>query len=183
MSEFITRLTKSHEVRDGVFVLPKQPSLKLLESADVFTAQDFGQAGIDAGKSSNYGQGVMREIALQMVTAEAYNPVLINGRESNLIERGMPEFDLYYEIFYLMKNPDLIKQGSRNQLLLSTQLVHDVWEVGEGRMEPEGIPRLGKVGHKVVTMLFIEELRAREEAEGELTYSEDIDSHHALRAL
>ncbi len=165
MAEFTTHLTSSHEVRDGVFVLKSQPSLGLLESASVFTAQDFGQAGIDAGKTSNYGQGVMRDIALQMVTSVADNPVYINGKETNLIERGMPEFELYYEIFYLMNNPDLIKQGSRNQLLLSTQLVHDVWEVGEGRMEPYGIPRLGKVGHKIVTMLFIEELRAREEAE------------------
>lgn len=98
----------------------------------------------------------MRDIALRRYSASL---------ESGWITRGMPEFDQYYEIFYLMNNPDLVKQGSRNKLLLSTKLVHDVWRGGEGDRVPENTPLFGKVGHRVISMLFQEEALARQELE------------------
>ena len=144
-------------VRAGVFIVDKEPSEGLLASGDFITATDFGKAGVDAGKSTNYGQGVMRDIALQMVGIEAENRYTVNGEPGNWIVRGTPEYELYYRIFYMMNNPDLIKRGSRNRLLLGTQLVHDVWQAGEGRFPKEGVPLLGKVGLRIVSMLFEDE--------------------------
>jgi hypothetical protein len=147
-------------VRSGVFITNKRPPESLLETGSYITAREFGQAGLDAGKSENYGQGVMRDIALQMVTIEGENLVSVNG-EGGWIIRGTPEYDLYWRLFHLMCNPEEIKQGSRNRLLLGTQLVHDVWLAGEGLFPPENVPMLGKVGRRIVSMLFMEEIQAR----------------------
>jgi hypothetical protein len=148
------------EVRSGVFITNKQPPESLLDIGSYITAREFGQAGLDAGKSENYGQGVMRDIALQMVTIEGENLVSVNG-EGEWIIRGTLEYDLYWRVFHLMCNPEEIKQGSRNRLLLGAQLVHDVWLAGEGLFPPEDVPILGKVGRRVVSMLFMEEIQAR----------------------
>lgn len=131
-------------VCEGVHILNEVPPQPIV-SVDVLTAQDFGRAGIDADKTENYGHGVMRDIALRMVGIEA---------PSRFIVRGTPEFDLYYRIFYIMNNPDMVKQGSRNKLLLDTQLVHDIWRVGEGDTPSRELPQFGKVGHRIISMLF-----------------------------
>lgn len=139
------------------------PSKKIFNSIEAsgqyLTASDFGQAGVEAGKTENYGQGVMCDIALEMVGIDSGKQWLL---------RGTPERNLFDKVFYTMKNPDLIKKGSRNRLLLGTQLVHDVWSAGEGITPADRLPQLGKVGHRVVSMLFMEEIRAKAFAEQDI---------------
>lgn len=143
------------QVRTGVFLLEKPPVEALLATNNYFNADAFGDAGERAGKTANYGQGVMRDIALQMVGIEAENLYSVDGNDGYLLQ-GTPEHELYYEIYRLMNNPDTIRQGSRDRLLLGRQLVHDVWALGRGSelVAPESTPRLGKVGQRVVSMLF-----------------------------
>lgn len=124
-------------------------------SGEFLTATDFGRAGVDAGKSINYGQGVMRDIALQMVGLEASQVFAVNGKGRYLLA-GTDEYELAQTITMAMVNPDLIKHGSRNRLLLETGLVYEVWRAGEGHPPVDyDVPRLGKVGHKVVSMVML----------------------------
>lgn len=169
MSEFDTpkphNLVTIEEVCRQTYILNRPAPASLTDSGDFLTARDFGRAGIDAQKTENYGQGVMRDIALQMVGIEAENRWTVNGKEGNWIVRGTPEYDLHWRIFYLMNNPEMVKAGSRNRLLLGTQLVYDVWRAGEGMMPSTDLPLLGKVGRRVVSMLFQEEQEAKRLAE------------------
>ena len=66
---------------------------------------------------------------------------------------GTPEHKLYWKVRQLMDNPDKIKKGSRARLLLGRQLVHETWAAGEGSqlLRMEEVPRLGKVGQRVVS--------------------------------
>tara|TARA_B100001146_G_scaffold222172_1_gene234072 strand:- start:604 stop:1098 length:495 start_codon:yes stop_codon:yes gene_type:complete len=143
------------EVRKGVFIADQPIPAEIKELPGFFIAQQFGVAGERAGKTQNYGQGVMRDIALQMVGLEATERFTVDGKGSYLM-RGTEDYDLHWQIFYLMNNPDMIKRGSRRQLLLADQLVHDVWARGEGSQltGDEPLPVLGKVGHRIVSMLF-----------------------------
>ncbi len=149
---------------------PPADVLREVEALGGFiTSQDFGRAGIDAGKTSNYGQGVMRDIALEMVGIDAEQTYSINGRSGYLLS-GTPERERHDTIFYIMSNPDLTKRGSRQRLLLESVLVYDVWRAGEGYPPREyDVPRLGKVGHKIVSMVmlfqpdFVEQRLASEE--------------------
>ena len=78
---------------------------------------------------------------------------------------------IFYLFFFMMNNPDLIKTGSRHRLALSTQLVYDVWRAGEGIKpfnQDEALPQFGKVGHKIISMLFAEEREALREHYAEL---------------
>lgn len=144
------------QVRTGVFLLDQPPQDTLLQTENYFTATHFGVAGEQAGKTSNYGQGVMRDIALQMVTIEGENVFSVNGFDGYVM-RGTPEYDLHQEISQLMNNPDKIKNGSRDLLLLGRQLVHDVWATGLGSevVKADKVPVLGKVGHRIVSQLFV----------------------------
>lgn len=116
------------------------------------TATQFGVAAEVAGKSANYGQGVMRDIALQMVGIEADTTYTINGIGGYLMS-GTPEHRLYWELRQMMDNPFKIKEGSRARLLLGRQLVHDTWAAGEGSelLHMDVVPKLGKVGQRVVS--------------------------------
>ncbi|OJU87764.1 hypothetical protein BGO17_02120 [Candidatus Saccharibacteria bacterium 49-20] len=140
------------QVRSGVFVANQLPPEELVGSGEYVTAAQFGVAGERAGKSANYGQGVMRDIALQMVGIEADTTYTINGVGGYLMA-GTPEHKLYWKVRQLMDNPDKIKKGSRARLLLGRQLVHETWAAGEGSqlLRMEEVPRLGKVGQRVVS--------------------------------
>ncbi len=134
---------------------PPADLLRRIEaSGDFLTATDFGRAGVDAGKTANYGHGVMRDIALSMVGIDAREVYTVNGRGRYLV-RGTAPYDLHFDVFYTMNNPDLISHGSKNRLLLSTNLVHDIWRAGEGYPGPGyEIPRFAKVGHRVISSVI-----------------------------
>lgn len=140
------------QVRSGVFVLNRAPTDEILRNGEYVTATQFGVAAEVAGKSANYGQGVMRDIALQMVGIEADTTYTINGIGGYLMS-GTPEHRLYWELRQMMDNPFKIKEGSRARLLLGRQLVHDTWAAGEGSelLHMDVMPRLGKVGQRVVS--------------------------------
>ena len=135
------------QVTSGVFLLDEQPTDELLQKGDFFTALHFATAGERAGKSGDYGQGVMRDIALKTVIKNSAMPNRINQNEHSAMR----------EISRLMNNPNRIRRGSRNLLLLSQSLVHDVWALGEGSelVDIAQLPKIGKVGHEVVSQLFV----------------------------
>ena len=116
--------------------------------------RSFERAGIDAGKSANYGAGMMRDLATGMVGLEADEAYSVGGRGRYLL-RGTPGFETVSDIRSIMNNPDLVNKGSRHRLIIGNDLVYDVWCAGEGRSLPYDVPSYGKVGHKIISMLML----------------------------
>ncbi len=134
------------QVEIGVFLLDKPPTQELIETGDFYTASQFGIAGELAGKSADYGHGVMRDIATKMVVKNGAVPNRVTPRDTRLIN----------EISALINNRRQENSGSRDLLLLGHQLVHDVWIKSLGVELPESskLPTIGKVGQQVVSQLF-----------------------------
>lgn len=163
-----------HEVASDVYLadgaLPETPVINLKTVPDLtppkyildsirvsgnfFMLPDFERAGVDAGKTANYGAGVMRDLATEMVGLEADEAYSVNGRGVYL-RRGTPGYETVSDIRSIMNNPDLVRKGSRNRLLIGADLVYDVWRAGEGHTLPYDVPTYGKVGHKIISMLML----------------------------
>ncbi len=141
------------EVCTGVVIARRPPSEALLATGEFVTARDFARAGEDAGKSANFGKGVMARIAM-----DAYRFSLNQA----FIFSDSKEGKQYWELFYMMRNPDEIKKGSQDRLLVTSQLVFNVLMASEGRISNEGIPTVGAVGQRILNCLL-------DDPEGELT--------------
>lgn len=149
-------LAAANEVVGGVFILKKPPTPELLEDGSFVTHTDFARAGEDAGKSQNYGRGVMTEIALKAVGLDSPKVWLV---------RGDPHYALYWKIYYMMRNPDEIKKGSQSRLLLGTQFVFDVLEASERRISNDGLPTVGKVGQRILNVLLFDDPKGPDNGE------------------
>ncbi len=159
---------KIEEVARGIFITNKPPTPTLLESGTFLTSEDFARAGEAAHKSANYGSGVLANIALQSVMIEA---------PRSFIMRGEKQYDLYWRIFYMMHNPDKIKEGSRDRLLLATQLAYEVIQASERRISNEGLPTLGKVGQRILNCLLFDDPQGEDRGEREDIAMLDDDTH------
>lgn len=148
------------QVRRGVFVMSEYADPEQFHPDEYVTALDFGEAGEKVGKTYTFGQGVMRSIALKMLEIDR-SPALPDGATQFSREDLEQDAARLSEIRGLLDDPIKIRQGSRDRVMLGRQLVHDVWalRMGSELVHPGSVPRLDKIGHRVVSQIVTVTLR------------------------
>lgn len=139
----------------GVYLFPDALSKADEASGQFVTTQDFESASLYIGKIAQFGRLTMETI-IRNNRAELYSgtdyPLVLSHPIGRPILRNRYQLGSGY-------NP-----GPEN-LVLSTELVRNVWLVGEGFVPSYTVHRLGKAAHRLVSTFFEAEKRAWQELE------------------
>lgn len=163
MSEFISgendRIVIGHtaylvdRLPGGVLVTRSEltsVALKALSAQQqIYTANDFAQAGRSAGKTENFGLGVMRNAACKLV--KYYDRSIIASND-----RAWPSRDADVSTIQAIINGQIdLQSGSHVRLLIEQAAVEEVYQHGWPANEKDHGPlKLGGVGHRVISYLL-----------------------------